>query len=1210
MSAVTGGEGSVAPVSLARGAGQNDRLFLQNDLQCPICSETIRDPFVTTCGHTFCYVCLTTHLKNKRNCPSCATYCTTDTIHPNFLLNKIVNKAALVNAQDPSSLVAFVQHVLTHNPSSSLRLEDINVAIQTLKDRREQIERAESQDSLQLLLAFLRQAQQRKKAQLDELLGQLACLEQDLTTVLTGGSPGAGPSSAAAAAAVAAHDGQSLGEQSQEDEPMTGGEAAAAAAAAEDGVAAAGVLPASVPPLPPPGSSSAEAPAVQNGSFTVAEAVAAARISVLSPGGPAIGSNMQRQTAAVHADASHHQQHKLVESAGAAAPLNQPHRSAFHPYHNQHPHLAALTSSSQAAACGAPAHADSSVTQQHKQQQRQQQQPGLHQRQPASLLGLHFTGDAKPGAPWSAPPPPLPSAAAGGGQASAPDNATVGSSQPQGRQPGGGPQGFRPYRAAQPHSRPSYASSSSHSRAAARGGQGARGTQQQPTAGGGGGAAEQPSCGEGGGAGGSGGGAGGGSGRTPSRSVSQSNSGLAPDQGGGHGGGGLGGGRSTSALASGGGSRSAGDGAADGAAAQQSGSGSELASSEGEGDELAASGGSDTEVDSVDEEGSGEQVVGTGSVSGSDYSEGDDGCRKGAGGPERSPHHVDAAAGGGVLPDPPPSPSDRSAKRRRIMSHYQQLEEAYLALSRPTAAAAAAAAGCLGAAGMRQQPTGSQQTKSSSEGGLVPVVVANGGSGEHAGRGSLLRGVGGFRGGGASGGGMSADACGRSSGGAQRTTTSDSQGRGASSGAAGGSSGGILGAAAGAVPQGPAGGAASSGRLHVFSEVLNAATSYSRLVCVGQISRPPPPVGPGLTTAGSSSSSSSSLILSSIEFDREQALFATAGVVQRISIYDYEAVLAAPGGGRQHGAAGPLVGEIPTRSKMSCLSYSPYERGALLASDYEGVISQWDTSRLALVREYESQERRVWSVDWCPTDAGTFASGSDDGHVRLWSVNQPGSTMALDIRANVCSVRYNPDDGHQLAVGCAAHAAMLFDLRSPSVPLHVFQGHVRAVSYTQFLSRSELVSASTDSSLRLWDTITGACVRTYRGHVNEKNFAGLSVDSNFIACGSETNEVYVYYKAMSQPTITHRLDAMPPAALGGSGAAGGSRPGGTSSRGGAAAGGGTELSSSSVSAGAAPPAPSGSGGHCFISAVRWKRGTRTLLAANSTGTISILTMMP
>lgn len=54
-------------------------------------------------------------------------------------------------------------------------------------------------------------------------------------------------------------------------------------------------------------------------------------------------------------------------------------------------------------------------------------------------------------------------------------------------------------------------------------------------------------------------------------------------------------------------------------------------------------------------------------------------------------------------------------------------------------------------------------------------------------------------------------------------------------------------------------------------------------------------------------------------------------------------------------------------------------------------------------------------------------------------------------------------------VGSADHHIHYFDLRKTSAPVHVFRGHRKAVSYVKFLSTSELASASTDSTLRLWD---------------------------------------------------------------------------------------------------------------------------------------------
>ena len=35
---------------------------------------------------------------------------------------------------------------------------------------------------------------------------------------------------------------------------------------------------------------------------------------------------------------------------------------------------------------------------------------------------------------------------------------------------------------------------------------------------------------------------------------------------------------------------------------------------------------------------------------------------------------------------------------------------------------------------------------------------------------------------------------------------------------------------------------------------------------------------------------------------------------------------------------------------------------------------------------------------------------------------------------------------------------------------------------------------------------------SFTGHQNEKNFVGLSTDGEYIACGSEDNSLYLYYK--------------------------------------------------------------------------------------------------
>ncbi len=165
------------------------------------------------------------------------------------------------------------------------------------------------------------------------------------------------------------------------------------------------------------------------------------------------------------------------------------------------------------------------------------------------------------------------------------------------------------------------------------------------------------------------------------------------------------------------------------------------------------------------------------------------------------------------------------------------------------------------------------------------------------------------------------------------------------------------------------------------------------------------------------------------------------------------------------------------------------------------------------------------------------------------------------------------------------------------------------------MSRNEIVTASTDSSLRLWSIAPaeagvqpaaggglfgpalageGAahCTRVFSGHANERNFVGLAVDGQFIACGSETNEAFVYFKAISTPSMVFSLSPQPYCANGGEDTELAGRPSGRADQ---------------QHRAAAATAPGGGG---FVSAVRWRSASHTLLVANSLGRLCVLKMKP
>ncbi|OAY70909.1 Protein SPA1-RELATED 3 [Ananas comosus] len=201
----------------------------------------------------------------------------------------------------------------------------------------------------------------------------------------------------------------------------------------------------------------------------------------------------------------------------------------------------------------------------------------------------------------------------------------------------------------------------------------------------------------------------------------------------------------------------------------------------------------------------------------------------------------------------------------------------------------------------------------------------------------------------------------------------------------------------------------------------------------------------------------------------------------------------------------------------------------------------WDVTKNQLYAEMGEHERRVWSVDISKLDPTMLASGCDDGTVKIWNMNQAihlapagGSSCTIKTNANVCSVQFSPDSSHFLAIGSADHRVYCYDRRNIRVPSCTFIGHSKTVSYVKFVDSSTLLSASIDSSLKLWDlsTCTSRVIdnslQTFTGHTNLKNFVGLSISNGYIATGSETNEVFVYHKAFPMPVLSYKFNSEDP----------------------------------------------------------------------------------
>ncbi|XP_033324820.1 E3 ubiquitin-protein ligase COP1 [Megalopta genalis] len=298
----------------------------------------------------------------------------------------------------------------------------------------------------------------------------------------------------------------------------------------------------------------------------------------------------------------------------------------------------------------------------------------------------------------------------------------------------------------------------------------------------------------------------------------------------------------------------------------------------------------------------------------------------------------------------------------------------------------------------------------------------------------------------------------------------------------------------------------SSSGLDVFRENLVKFLKYNSL-------------RPLATLNYSSDIFNNSTIVSSIEFDKDNEFFAIAGVTKRIKVFDYSAVIR-----DTVDIHYPCV-EMTSSSKISCVSWNSFHKGMLASSDYEGTVTVWDAATGQRTKAFQEHEKRCWSVDFNDVDTRLIASGSDDTRVKLWSLNNDHSVASLEAKANVCCVKFNPRSSCHLAFGSADHCVHYYDLRNMNGALCIFKGHRKAVSYVKFINKEEIVSASTDSQLKMWNINNPHCLRSFVGHVNEKNFVGLATDGHYVACGSENNALYVYYKGLTKQLFSYKFDA-------------------------------------------------------------------------------------
>jgi serine/threonine protein kinase len=171
--------------------------------------------------------------------------------------------------------------------------------------------------------------------------------------------------------------------------------------------------------------------------------------------------------------------------------------------------------------------------------------------------------------------------------------------------------------------------------------------------------------------------------------------------------------------------------------------------------------------------------------------------------------------------------------------------------------------------------------------------------------------------------------------------------------------------------------------------------------------------------------------------------------------------------------------------------------GSLVTTGADGTLKIWNAATGAIVRTLELDDGAATSLAVFGRRAIT---GHADGTIALWDIDS-GEKVGNYRRneANIWSVAFAGDQSHFLA---SSHdwAITLWDTRTTSEPLHVFEAHENAVQAVAFSPHGPFIaSGGADRTVKLWNPWSLNVIRTYRGHRDFVTALTFSPDGKLLA---------------------------------------------------------------------------------------------------------------
>ena len=229
--------------------------------------------------------------------------------------------------------------------------------------------------------------------------------------------------------------------------------------------------------------------------------------------------------------------------------------------------------------------------------------------------------------------------------------------------------------------------------------------------------------------------------------------------------------------------------------------------------------------------------------------------------------------------------------------------------------------------------------------------------------------------------------------------------------------------------------------------------------------------------------------------------------------------------------------DYPGEGHAECIYSLQYDAKYLVSGSRDRTLKIWDLETRRLIRTLKKHRGSVLCLQFdADPEEDIIVSGSSDSDVVIWrfSTGEEIQTLSYAHRESVLNVKFDKrilvtcskdktikifnrrelrygDLGYPV-VDAAPRNVVKYDFDEyPVVPpftmIGCLEGHSAAVNAVQIHDR-EVVSASGDRNIKVWDWPTQVCARTIVGH--NKGIACVQYDGRRIVSGSSDNEVKVF----------------------------------------------------------------------------------------------------